>query len=42
MVSKQLKQTQGAEARFSAKVEDSSAQPSLHGSGTVIRASGMI
>ncbi len=42
MVSEQLKETEGAEAVFSAKLQDPSAEASFHGSGTVIRAAGMI
>jgi len=42
MVSEQLKQAQGAEASFSAKLQDPSAETSFYRSGTVIRAAGMI
>jgi len=42
MVLEQLKETEGAKAGFSAKLQDSSAEASFYGSGTVIRAAGMI
>ena len=42
MVSEQLKETEGPEAGFLAKLQDPSAKASFHGSGTVIGTAGMI
>ncbi len=42
MVSEQLKQTQGAEASFSAQLQDPSAEASFYRFGTVMGPAGMI